>query len=430
MKSGPWMLIAGLREEGAVCPRCDVEVQAGDQTASCPQCGNVHHWNCWSSGDGCAAYECAPERRNAADSAGVMRITMDDLVQAKPLPAARPGSAWTSAAPISLSSQPLAGPKRWNRLAIATLVVAILGIPLFGLITGLVAIVLGCIALAGHTRRMKGALVCVLGILLGVVDVAGWTIGLALWFQGAGGLNVVSISDFEQDPLALEQLPAPISRAMKSNVLIQTPADLGRMRGEGIGSGVIVHLQEGIAWIVTNRHVVDPTFVEDKSAAVPVLPNVRLFIKAIGQPLTASQLVWIAPNGIDLALVTMPVTSRDVMQAVWDARPKLIVGEAVFAVGNPHGLGWTHTQGSLSQLRLQAKGNHEVRVIQTSAAINPGNSGGGLYDSDGRLLGINTWTKDKRVAEGLSFSISFHTLLPLLPADYQLPASQHEADVP
>jgi serine protease Do len=118
------------------------------------------------------------------------------------------------------------------------------------------------------------------------------------------------------------------------------------------------------------------------------------------------------------------------MSAVWDAKPKLTVGESVFAIGNPHGLGWTHTRGDLSQLRLQYKGAQEVRILQTSAPINPGNSGGGLYDSQGHLLGINTWTKDKRFAEGLSFSIAFHTLLPLLPANFHLPESQLENDVP
>ena len=56
------------------------------------------------------------------------------------------------------------------------------------------------------------------------------------------------------------------------------------------------------------------------------------------------------------------------------------VGETVFAIGNPHRLGWTHTQGVISQLRTQDFDLHRVRVIQTQAAINPGNSGGGLYD--------------------------------------------------
>jgi serine protease Do len=62
-----------------------------------------------------------------------------------------------------------------------------------------------------------------------------------------------------------------------------------------------------------------------------------------------------------------------------------------------------------------------------TAAINPGNSGGGLYDADGRLIGINTLTSDKRFAEGLGFAISLPTLLELAPAQLQLPDKNTEA---
>lgn len=365
------------------------------------------------------------------EQASVLRISDEELARAEPLPrsrSAQPG--WTSAPPIAFDGDgPSNGPRRWSRLAISALVVAVLGIPLFGLVTGLVAIVLGCIALAGHSRRWKGAGLAVAGILLGVIDMAGWTIGLSMILDAP--VVTIGTDQFEPDPVALEQLPAPISRAMKSNVLIQTPGDLTHLRGSGIGSGVIVKIQDSVAWVMTNRHVVDAGFAEERSpAAEPALPSVRLSVKALGQPVVPGQLVWIAPHGIDCALVTFPVTSREVMSAIWDAVPKLTVGDTVFAIGNPHGLGWTHTQGGLSQLRLQSKGPREIRIIQTSAAINPGNSGGGLYDSLGHLVGMNTWTKDKRFAEGLSFSISFHSLLPLLPASYRLPESQSEANNP
>ena len=85
------------------------------------------------------------------------------------------------------------------------------------------------------------------------------------------------------------------------------------------------------------------------------------------------------------------------------------VGESVFAIGNPHGLGWSHTQGVISQLRTR-NSLPPIRIIQTQAAINPGNSGGGLYDQEGYLLGINTWTADKRVSEGIGFAIALDTL--------------------
>ena len=318
------------------------------------------------------------------------------------------------------------GPKKWNRLAIASLSLAILGIPLFGIVTGLVAVVLGCLALSGHTSRWKGASMAVAGIFLGITDVAGWTIGLLMVVDNPG-FHVTVVDQFDPDPKALNELPAAINRAMKSNVLIQTAADLTHLRGGGIGSGVIVRLKDNIAWIITNRHVADPSFTGDGTSNRNSLPkDSRLTVKSVGQPVTPAQLVWVAPHGIDLAMITMPVTSKEVRAANWDAEPDVKVGNNVFAIGNPHGLGWTYTPGGISQMRLQTKGPVDVRVIQTSAAINPGNSGGGLYSGEGNLVGINTWTKDKRFAEGLSFSIAFHTLLPLLPTEYALPVQQLE----
>jgi serine protease Do len=98
------------------------------------------------------------------------------------------------------------------------------------------------------------------------------------------------------------------------------------------------------------------------------------------------------------------------------------VGDTVFAIGSPHRLGWTHTQGVVSQLRLQPTDGPAVHVIQTQTALNPGNSGGGLFDQQGRLVGINTWTNDKRVSEGLGFAISLETLLELHPPGLAAPA--------
>ena len=57
-------------------------------------------------------------------------------------------------------------------------------------------------------------------------------------------------------------------------------------------------------------------------------------------------------------------------------------------------------------------------MIQTTAPINSGNSGGGLYDKDGAVVGINTWTEDKQVSEGIGFAISFENLLRLAPSQY------------
>jgi S1-C subfamily serine protease len=111
-------------------------------------------------------------------------------------------------------------------------------------------------------------------------------------------------------------------------------------------------------------------------------------------------------------------------------RPRPRVGDPVFAIGNPQGLGWTHTTGTISQYRLQNVGGHRLSVIQTQTAINPGNSGGGLYDNDGYLIGINTWTQDKRVSEGLSFAIALEALSAVPPPMLSLKAGSEDSDQP
>jgi S1-C subfamily serine protease len=71
----------------------------------------------------------------------------------------------------------------------------------------------------------------------------------------------------------------------------------------------------------------------------------------------------------------------------------LLVGQRVYAIGNPFGLDQTLTTGIISGLHreIRSPSDHRIRdVIQTDAAINPGNSGGPLLDSAGRLIGINT----------------------------------------
>ena len=71
----------------------------------------------------------------------------------------------------------------------------------------------------------------------------------------------------------------------------------------------------------------------------------------------------------------------------------LLVGQKVYAIGNPFGLDQTLTTGIVSALNreIESFNSRTIRgVIQTDAAINPGNSGGPLLDSAGRLIGVNT----------------------------------------
>ena len=52
-----------------------------------------------------------------------------------------------------------------------------------------------------------------------------------------------------------------------------------------------------------------------------------------------------------------------------------------------------------------------MRLLQTDAAINSGNSGGGMFDLDGRLVGIVNAKSTGEDVEGLGFAIPADTAL-------------------
>lgn len=62
------------------------------------------------------------------------------------------------------------------------------------------------------------------------------------------------------------------------------------------------------------------------------------------------------------------------------------VGQRVFAIGSPHGLELTLSEGLVSALRPKTPG--QLPIVQTSAPISAGSSGGGLFDEEGRLVGV------------------------------------------
>jgi len=363
-----------------------------------------------------------------------LKITDDDLDRAVVghLPVSRPPTSQKSFVPERPAME------GWNGVAVGAAIVALFaalvaltlallnaqepGAALFGLAVGLGAVVLGCVALARPARpRLRGTGLAVGGIIVGIIAVAGC---VAFMTDAAGPDANFAVAAFEPDAEALEKLAPPLQRAMKANVLVEGRTGWKGLGGQTIGSGVILRISGGQAYVVTNRHVVDHGFTEGASGSRGIAAGGPFKIKLIGQSPQPASVVWVAPDGIDLAIASVAILSDDPQSAEWVNDPDAKIGDEVFAVGNPHGLGWTHTTGAISQFRQQISRGRTIRVIQTNTAINPGNSGGGLYDRQGRLVGITTWTQDKRVAEGLSFAIAFETLLKLNPDVLNLAAGK------
>jgi S1-C subfamily serine protease len=103
-------------------------------------------------------------------------------------------------------------------------------------------------------------------------------------------------------------------------------------------------------------------------------------------------------------------------------------GDTVFAIGSPRGLESTFTKGIVSakDRKLPQFG---FKLIQTDAAINQGNSGGPLINSAGEVIGINTMTIDKRLAEGLNFAIAINEVKPLIADGQRLTESERSREV-
>jgi serine protease Do len=142
-------------------------------------------------------------------------------------------------------------------------------------------------------------------------------------------------------------------------------------REKSLGSGVIVR-PDGI--ILTNNHVVAgasdiKVYLSDKR---------ELPAKVIGtDPRT------------DIAVLKIDATGLPALK-LGDSS-KIEVGDVVFAIGDPFGVGETVTMGIVSAKGRSGFGiEHYENFIQTDAAINPGNSGGALINTRGQVIGINT----------------------------------------
>ncbi len=144
---------------------------------------------------------------------------------------------------------------------------------------------------------------------------------------------------------------------------------------QGTGSGFIWDIQ---GHIVTNFHV-----LQQASSATVTLSDHSVY---------PAGLVGTSPDH-DLAVLRISAPPHKLRPVPIGESHNLLVGQKVFAIGNPFGLDQTLTTGVISALNRTIEGANNRPIegaIQTDAAINPGNSGGPLLDSAGRLIGVNT----------------------------------------
>jgi S1-C subfamily serine protease len=174
----------------------------------------------------------------------------------------------------------------------------------------------------------------------------------------------------------------------------------GQEVGQGTGSGSIMD-QKG--HVLTNFHVV-------RGAAA-------VYVTLYDGSAYPAQVVGIDDEN-DIAVLGFEPGGRR-LTTIKLGSGRVIVGQRVYALGNPFGLEHTLTTGIVSAVGrpMTTEDGYMMKdLVQTDAAINPGNSGGPLLNSSGEMIGINTMILSPAGGSiGIGFAVPVTTALRVVP---------------
>ncbi|QJR13811.1 S1 family peptidase [Usitatibacter palustris] len=149
--------------------------------------------------------------------------------------------------------------------------------------------------------------------------------------------------------------------------------------GKPVGQGSGVVISHGV--VITNCHVTNG------GSNFTVKVGQYEYNAAVSQADEEYDLCKLSVAGLDASPVELGTVTT------------VRTGQRVFAIGAPHGLELTISEGIVSSLRESGNGP----VIQTTAPISPGSSGGGLFNASAQLVGIVTF--QHKYGQNLNFAI-------------------------
>lgn len=184
--------------------------------------------------------------------------------------------------------------------------------------------------------------------------------------------------------------------------LERTPAPQpqgGFVRFSGLGSGVLISAD---GKVLTAAHVVQVSDV----VAVQFVDGTVSRARVIGSIQRA-----------DLAVLQLEQVPAGVRPARLADSDTLAVGDEVFVVGAPYGIGHSLSAGHIGGRRALGAmvGGVALELLQTDAAINQGNSGGPMFNMDGQVVGIVSLILSRSGGfEGLGFAVTSNVAQKLL----------------
>jgi S1-C subfamily serine protease len=204
-----------------------------------------------------------------------------------------------------------------------------------------------------------------------------------------------------------QQLRDAFRKVNQSVVIVRTKhvelapsGDDGMLIIDGLGSGVLI---SNDGKVLTAAHVVQTADI----ACVEFPDGQAIRARVIGSDVRS-----------DVALLQLERMPKGVTPAILGDSDKVEVGDQIFVIGAPYGIGQTLSAGHLSG-RHQLNNNNEsatsVEFLQTDAAVNTGNSGAPMFDMGGNVIGVVSSIMSRSGgSEGLAFGTAANTAKRLL----------------
>ena len=253
---------------------------------------------------------------------------------------------------------------------------------------GIVALCLVCALVAGAAGSV--------GTYIATRNSADSALGQAL--DGLAPTPVPVISTVSYDG-AVDETAAAIYELAKQQVVgINTTINYGfnifgqESSASVTGSGIII-TEDG--YILTNYHVVEDAQEGGYPIEVMMYDETTYEAEIIGYD-------------VDNDIALLKIDAAGLYAAQLGNSDDLVVGQTVYAVGNPLGeLSYSMTSGIVSATNrtITTDSNVAVTMFQIDAAVNGGNSGGPVYNAAGQVVGIVTAKYSSTGVEGLGFAV-------------------------
>jgi len=233
----------------------------------------------------------------------------------------------------------------------------------------------------------------------------------------------------------LATLRSSIRVALATIAIVLIPGAASRVAGQGL-SDVFERVQRAVVIVRTTERETGPeggrknVSVSGIGSGVLISPDGKVLTAAHVVDLATEILVEFAEGGpvrarivasepdADVSLLQLETVPAGAVAAGLADSDRARIGDQVFIVGAPYGIGRTLTVGHLS-------GRHKpgrvwdrfalAEFLQTDAAINQGNSGGPMFNMDGEILGIVSHLISRSGGfEGLGFVVTSNIARKLL----------------